>query len=60
MRYQSKDEIEMISLRVFAKEALSRIQNIDIFKTMDLFKETLLFKGLTEQSIKIDFEKENL
>ncbi|EAV9783100.1 hypothetical protein FFZ81_09465, partial [Campylobacter jejuni] len=53
-----KDEIEMISLRVFLpKKHFQEYKNIDIFKTMDLFKETLLFKGLTEQSIKIDFEK---
>ncbi|EKJ5652999.1 hypothetical protein PJO11_001712 [Campylobacter coli] len=53
-----KDEIEMISLRVFLpKKHFQEYKNIDIFKAMDLFKEISLFKGLTEQNIKIDFEK---
>ncbi|EIV6476758.1 hypothetical protein IY972_05145 [Campylobacter volucris] len=49
---------EMISLRVFLpKKYFQEYKVLDIFKVIDLFKQTPLFEELTEQTIKIDFEK---
>nr|WP_286014894.1 hypothetical protein [Campylobacter jejuni] len=53
-----EDEFQLNVRTIVPKKYFEQYKNINIFQAMDLFKKTPIFEQLIEQTIEIDFEKQ--
>ncbi|EFP2932879.1 hypothetical protein HP672_001816, partial [Campylobacter jejuni] len=53
-----EDEFQLNVRTIVPKKYFEQYKNFNIFQAMDLFKKTPIFEQLIEQTIKIDFEKQ--